>query len=1318
MATLALAAVGSAVGSALLPSGISLLGASLTGAAIGSQIGALAGSYIDQGLFGPSGQTRAIEGPRLSDLHVTASTEGAAIPRVYGRVRVGGQIIWATELEEVATSASTDSGAGGGKGAGGSGAKSTKFTYYCSFAVAVAEGEVSGLGRVWANGALLDLSTINHRFYTGSPTQLPDSLIEAHNGAGLAPVFRDTAYIVFDRLPLANFGNRLPQLSFEINRSSEPFARSIRGIVVIPGSGEFVYSTTPVTLKTGYGTSTSETIHTSAGIPDWMVSMDQLEATLPNAKSVSLTVTWFGTDLRAGECRLYPGVERRDKTTSPAVWSVAGQDRVTAYVVSEQDGRPVYGGTPSDTTVIAAIRDLKIRGHAVTLTPFILMDVPATNVLPNPYGGSFQPSFPWRGRITVHPASGQSGSPDKSSLAISQIASFVGAAVPADFSLNGDAVVYSGPAEWSLRRMVLHQAMLAKAAGGISAFVIGSELRGLSTVRSGPSTYPFVSALIAIAADVKMILGVGTKVTYAADWSEYFGHHPSDGSNDVHFHLDPLWASSNIDAIGIDLYWPLSDWRDGRTHLDYLSGVHQIYDLNYLKSNVRGGEGFDWYYASEAARSAQTRSPITDGLGKPWIYRYKDIASWWLNPHFNRPGGIESPLATQWVPQSKPFWFMEVGSAAVDKASNEPNVFIDPKSSESTLPKFSRGTRDDLIQRRHLRALIEAFDPTADGYVIGANPLSTLTSQRMVDLDHIHVYAWDARPFPAFPSNTELWGDGDNWRRGHWLNGRAASAPLAETVTSLLNDYGFHNVDTSGLVGVVYGYVIDRVMSAREALNPFELAYFIDTVESNGEIVLRQRGQSPPIFTLNPDDLVESKADATLLRLTRGQETELPVSAKIKYLSGGDDYRQAVAQSRRLTGASGRVAQADIAIVMDADQAGSIADSWLFETWAARERVSFKLPPSSLGLEPGDLVTLDISGQSQLVRITEIGEHGVRDIEARSIDPDVYGVTTSPQRPAKPRLPAASGQPVILFLDLPLLRGDEPPHVGYIAALQVPWPGPIAIYVSPETTGYNLKALATSPSTVGKTQAALSSGPRGRWDRANTLRVTFSDGQVASASDLQVLAGRNVLALQSGPETWELLQFQTATLVAPQTYELSNLLRGQGGTDASPGATIPADSPVVLLDDGVTRIDLTAAQTHLPFNWRCGPADRDIGDPNYIESTHAFRALGLRPLSPVHVRGARSANGDLVITWIRRTRQGGDSWESADVPLAEDGENYEVDILAGVTIRRTIVATRPTTTYTAAQQITDFGGLVPACDLRLAQVSATSGRGTPVLATL
>lgn len=905
MATLALAAVGAAVGSSALPAGLGVLGLSLSGATIGSQVGAFAGAYVDNVLFAPSGQTRAVEGPRLTDLRIAGSTEGAPLPRIYGRARVGGQIIWATDLEEEVVT--TTEAVGSGKG--GSSANKTRLTqynYYANFAVALGEGVVTRIGRIWADEQELDLARTVFRLHTGTETQAADSLIVAREGAGNAPAYRGVAYVVFEHFPLADYGNRVPQLSFEIYRSVSDADNDIRGVVLIPGAGEFVLATEPVHQTFDDGVSQSENVHQIIGPTDWQVSLDQLEASLPNAKSVSLIVSWFGTDLRAGECRIMPGVETRHKSTAPLTWSVAGTTRDTAYLVSTRDGNAAFGGTPSDASVVGAIQDLKARGLAVTLTPFILMDVPPGNALPNPYGGTGQPVYPWRGRITCHPAAGQSGTPDKTAAAALQIASFVGTAAVSNFALAGTAVHYSGPDEWSYRRMVLHQAFLAKAAGGVDAFVIGSELRGLTWVRSAAGTYPFVAALAALAADVKSVLGPATKILYAADWSEYFGHQPADGSGDVYFHLDPLWSSSNIDAIGIDVYWPLADWRDGRDHLDAIAGAATIYDAAYLRSNVDGGEGYDWYYASAADRDAQVRTPITDGHGKPWVFRYKDILSWWSNPHFDRPHGVENATPTAWVPQSKPFWFMEIGCPAVDRGANQPNVFIDPKSSESAYPYYSRGFRDDLMQARHRKVLRDAFDWTKPGYITGLNPVSAVTGARMVDLAHIHVYCWDARPYPAFPDAATYWGDTGNWQQGHWINGRLGGAALNDIVSQILRDQGFTEFDASALTGTVPGYVIDRTMAARDAIQPLELAYFFDSVESGGRIVFRHRGRSDSTLSVGADTLVEESPGDDLYELKRAQETDLPASAKVRYTSGLDGYPQAVAEARRLTGASGR----------------------------------------------------------------------------------------------------------------------------------------------------------------------------------------------------------------------------------------------------------------------------------------------------------------------------------------------------------------------------------------------------------------------------
>ena len=258
----------------------------------------------------------------------------------------------------------------------------------------------------------MDLTGVTMRFYTGAADQTSDPLIEAVEGS--APAYRGVAYVVFEDLPLADYGNRPPQLNFEVFHrpvveGSTPLETQIGAICLIPGAGEFVYATTPVLRRDGLTVTTAQNVNNSIGKPDIEVSLDQLQAQLPNVKTVTLVVAWFGTDLRCGVCQIRPGVEEASKFALGMTWSAGGVDRSGAHLLSQSGGGPAYGGTPADAAVIQAIGELKARGYKVVLYPFILMDVPAGNALPDPYGGAAQAAYPWRGRITCHPAAGQAG---------------------------------------------------------------------------------------------------------------------------------------------------------------------------------------------------------------------------------------------------------------------------------------------------------------------------------------------------------------------------------------------------------------------------------------------------------------------------------------------------------------------------------------------------------------------------------------------------------------------------------------------------------------------------------------------------------------------------------------------------------------------------------------------------------------------------------------------------------------------------------------------------------------------------------------------
>ncbi|MEE4210461.1 MAG: hypothetical protein V2I43_14500, partial [Parvularcula sp.] len=163
-------------------------------------------------LFGPV--KRVTTGPSLDAIRVLSAGEGSAVPRVYGRARVGGQVIWASPVREERETVTSSQG---GKGVRRTvKTESTEYRYSVSLAIALCEGPITRVGRVWADGRLIRLSDYNVRIYTGTEDQAPDPLLADAEGVGCA--YRGTAYLVFEDLPLQGFGQRIPQFNFEDER--------------------------------------------------------------------------------------------------------------------------------------------------------------------------------------------------------------------------------------------------------------------------------------------------------------------------------------------------------------------------------------------------------------------------------------------------------------------------------------------------------------------------------------------------------------------------------------------------------------------------------------------------------------------------------------------------------------------------------------------------------------------------------------------------------------------------------------------------------------------------------------------------------------------------------------------------------------------------------------------------------------------------------------------------------------------------------------------------------------------------------------------
>jgi hypothetical protein len=611
----------------------------------------------------------------------------------------------------------------------------------------------------------------------------------------------------------------------------------VTGVNLLPSTGEFTYDTVAyLGQRVTEPAPSSINRYASGGAgatTDYTLAIDDLLAQFPGCTTVALVVAWFGNATDVAACQIYPsttyiGGSFQTAAGASDVWRCSSltQNSAGLIPIPEIGTSFVYGGTPSDPSIVRCLRDLKARGLRTVFYPFVLMTCAG---------------YPWRGRI------GYSGS-DVSSGATAAVNAFLGAAATAQFTRDATdlTVSYAGsPTDYTYRRMILHYANLCVVAGGVDLFLLGSEFRGLETIRGpawtkagttgavGTATwdYPFVAGLMALADDVRTIFdgaGLGKDTTnlhnlvaYAADWSDWMGYqHP--GENGQWPHLDQLFAHANVDVVAFDNYMPLSDWTTGDGGLDALhwsdpapdpsawpptpatmnglglTGQPALYASAYLKANVEGGEKFNWYYADgtndgigldpngtdlrvsrpEGDRLAQARQPYA---ANQQLLANKQLRWWWNNTHQaiydNGDGTGWAPHgpATAWVAQSKPIAFTEYGVPACDRGTNQPNVFFDPKSSESFTPYWSvwqpdegggyRPQRDDEIQLLGLQALYEYWVND------GRNETSS-AGVKMIEPAFMSVWNWDARPFPVFPTLTDVWGDAINWRAGNWLSGK------------------------------------------------------------------------------------------------------------------------------------------------------------------------------------------------------------------------------------------------------------------------------------------------------------------------------------------------------------------------------------------------------------------------------------------------------------------------------------------------------------------------------------------------------------------
>lgn len=541
---------------------------------------------------------------------------------------------------------------------------------------------------------------------------------------------------------------------------------------------------------------------------------------------------------------------------------------------------------------------------------------------------------------------------------------------------------------------------------------------------------------------------------------------------------------------------------------------------------------------------------------------------------------------------------------------------------------------------------------------------------------------------------------------------------LADVVSSECHASGLlggADVDASALAGEVLGYRVSNAGSIRSALEPLQAAFPFDAYQSGYQIKFLPRGQSS-VATIDIAEL----GVAEQLPQSRQMDSQLPARLSVSYLDQARNYDANEQFAERINTEAVNDSELELAVVMTSSQAAQVAERLLHLAWLGRASFGpFQLPPTYRQLEASDVITIDAGYAQYEIRLTEVSYNadGSLTCSGAPNNASVYvSEAASDETPSQQTI-ALGGQTLFVPLDIPLIDEtiqDAPGFVGAVTGYTNGWPGAVATQsVDGGQTWAEVQAF-DGRATIGYVAGLLAANSCALIDEA-VLAVSVLSGELESVSEAQMLAGTN-WAAYGADGRWEIVRFRDAVLQADGSYLLSGFKRGDRGTEWATGLHQAGDLFVPLDDGDLAAIGMPVESIGVASTWRGVTAGDTVDSAS--DAPFTYRGVNLECLSPVYPVSTRNGSGDLSLSWTRRSRLSSSWWATgAAAPLGEASEAYEIDILSGSTVVRTISSSAPSMTYTAAQQTADFGSAQASISARIYQLSAVVGRGLPLEGT-
>jgi hypothetical protein len=578
-------------------------------------------------------------------------------------------------------------------------------------------------------------------------------------------------------------------------------------------------------------------------------------------------------------------------------------------------------------------------------------------------------------------------------------------------------------------------------------------------------------------------------------------------------------------------------------------------------------------------------------------------------------------------------------------------------------------------------------------------------------VDTVHVF-----------DGVSLW-----FHKEYKMRSKDAVMPLDFVVTDILSDVSISGdqVDVSELEGInVKGFTQSGVMSAKSLLEPLMQAYNFDLIESDWvmKAKLRVRSLTGQVDHGDLGAKIPGKdSDASMIKETRAHETDLPRRVVVKYVNKDADYLVDTQSAYRVNTLSKNELIVELPLTLTATEALRTAERLLRDAWTQRVGYEVSVPVDYIDFTPGDIVSVD----NKAIRIGEatlyypsmihlLGTRALVDVQESTAEAPVpffqeqYNLDTLTPT-------------TFVVLDVPMLSDQTPDAPGVFVAGYGGdyWHGcAISKSVNGGTDWQNCGILRTA-ATIGTVMNTLGDGCVTRVDNANqfTVRINTPGATLSSKELPVVLSGENVAAIgKSG--RWEIVGFMDAELQDDGTYLCSGLIRGLRGTEHNTANHAIYDKFVLLQASTLiwVPLDTDAISAQVAFKGETIALPATLS----TQTQSTFNAVNMQPWSPCHIHAQKNEDGDIIISWTRRTRLYGGWSPYVDVALGELSEEYEVDILQEGTPIRTLTTTSDGVgvAYLAVDQATD--GVDEATEISIAvyQKSTVVGRGVPAYATV